>query len=143
MQTKENAVIVDLDGTVSTKTDRGWYEYSKVSSDAPIERIIRLVRMLHSKGVSIVFCTGREDVCRRQSIEWIRRNIFLSDSAPVEIHMRPSGDRRPDFVVKKDLYIGHIEPRHSVWFVLDDRNSVVEMWRSLGLTCLQVAEGDY
>ena len=30
-----------------------------------------------------------------------------------------------------------------VRFVLDDRNSVVAMWRSLGLTCLQVAEGDF
>jgi hypothetical protein len=26
---------------------------------------------------------------------------------------------------------------------LDDRNSVVKLWRDLGLTCLQVAEGDF
>ena len=27
--------------------------------------------------------------------------------------------------------------------VLDDRNQVVKMWRENGLTCLQVAEGDF
>ena len=32
---------------------------------------------------------------------------------------------------------------YNVKFVLDDRNRVVEMWRSLGLTCLQVADGDF
>lgn len=30
-----------------------------------------------------------------------------------------------------------------VEIVFDDRNSVVKMWRLLGLTCFQVAEGDF
>jgi hypothetical protein len=79
----------------------------------------------------------------KKSIDWIRKHVFMSDLAPVEIYMRPSGDRRPDFVVKKEIYARDIEPRHNVWFVLDDRSSVVKMWREIGLTCLQVAEGDY
>ncbi len=28
-------------------------------------------------------------------------------------------------------------------YVLDDRTQVVDLWRSLGLTCLQVAYGDF
>ena len=139
----KHTVIVDLDGTISTKGDRGWYEYSKVSGDIPVEAILRLVRMLHTNGTNLVFCTGREDSCMKKSIEWIRKHIFMNDLAPVEIYMRPSGDRRPDFVVKKEIYARDIEPRHNVWFVLDDRSSVVKMWREIGLTCLQVAEGDY
>ena len=139
----KQTVIVDLDGTVSTKGDRGWYEYTKVSGDSQIMPIVSLVRMIHANGTRIVFCTGREDSCMKQSIDWIKRHIFISDLAPVEIYMRPSGDRRPDFVVKKEIYVNKIEPRHNIWFVLDDRNSVVKMWRDIGLTCLQVAEGDY
>ena len=27
--------------------------------------------------------------------------------------------------------------------IFDDRNKVVNMWRSLGITCLQVANGDF
>jgi len=140
---EELTVIVDLDGTVSTKGDRGWYEYSKVAEDIPVERIIRLVRMLHSNAINIIFCTGREDSCVKQSVSWIRKNIFMDDSFPVEIYMRKTGDRRPDYVVKREIYLNFIEPRHRIWFVLDDRNSVVKMWRELGLTCLQVEEGDY
>ena len=28
-------------------------------------------------------------------------------------------------------------------FAVEDRNSVVKMWRDLGLTCMQVAEGNF
>ncbi len=140
---KEQTVIVDLDGTISQKGERGWYEYSKVSGDIPVERIIRLVRMLHLNGMNIIFCTGREETCMKQSVEWIRRHVFMNDVEPVEIYMRPTKDNRPDFVVKKEIYRNLIEPKHNVWFVLDDRNSVVKMWREIGLTCLQVEEGNY
>jgi hypothetical protein len=140
---ENKTVIVDLDGTICTKTDRGWYEYNKVSSDKPIDSILRLVKMLHSNGINIVFCTGREDVCMKDSINWLRKHLFMNDATPVEIYMRKTGDRRPDFVAKKEMYVNNIEPRHNVWFVLDDRSSVVKMWRDIGLTCLQVAEGDY
>jgi hypothetical protein len=30
-----------------------------------------------------------------------------------------------------------------VFLVVDDRNKVVDMWRTLGLTVFQVAEGDF
>ena len=33
--------------------------------------------------------------------------------------------------------------KYNVHFVLDDRQQVVDMWRSLGLTVFQVAEGDF
>lgn len=141
---KTRTIIVDLDGTVCTKSDRGWYEFSKVDTDIPIMDIVNLVRQLHIDGYKIVFCTAREEYSMEKSIFWIRKNIFMNDSIPVEIYMRRDGDRRPDTVVKRELYKNFIEPRHNVWFVLEDRNSVVKMWRDeLGLTCLQVKDGDY
>ena len=42
------------------------------------------------------------------------------------LFMRPAGDNRKDAVG-----------------VFDDRRQVVRMWRSLGLTVFQVAEGDF
>ena len=36
-----------------------------------------------------------------------------------------------------------ITARTSVAAVLDDRDSVVAMWRAMGLTCLQVAPGAF
>jgi hypothetical protein len=57
--------------------------------------------------------------------------------------MREAGDSRKDSIVKQELYEKHIEPSYDVFVVLDDRNQVVDMWRSLGLVCLQVAPGDF
>lgn len=57
--------------------------------------------------------------------------------------MRPEGDIRKDSIVKRELFEKYVRPYYNIEFVLDDRNQVVEMWRSLGLKCLQVAEGDF
>jgi len=57
--------------------------------------------------------------------------------------MRKTGDSRKDSIVKREIFEEHIKGKYRIQFVLDDRNQVVEMWRQLGLTCLQVAEGDF
>ena len=57
--------------------------------------------------------------------------------------MRPAGDRRRDSIVKAELFDRKVRDEYRVLVVLDDRKQVVDMWRSLGLTCLQVAEGDF
>jgi hypothetical protein len=57
--------------------------------------------------------------------------------------MRAEGDTRKDSIIKEEIYRAEIENKYNVLFVLDDRNQVVELWRRLGLTCLQVAEGNF
>jgi hypothetical protein len=52
--------------------------------------------------------------------------------------MRPSGDRRPDDIVPRELLETIGEER--VAFVLEDGNSLCHSWRGEGLTCYQVAE---
>ncbi len=41
------------------------------------------------------------------------------------------------------MFQDHVEDHWSVQFVMDDRQRVVDMWRSKGLKCLQVAPGDF
>ena len=58
--------------------------------------------------------------------------------------MRKDGDNRPDQIVKRELYERHVVGLYEVEGVLDDRAKVVRMWRDeLGLTCLQVADGNF
>lgn len=46
--------------------------------------------------------------------------------------------------MKRELYETFVEGKYNVRLVLDDRNQVVDMWRDeLGLTCFQVAPGDF
>jgi hypothetical protein len=57
--------------------------------------------------------------------------------------MRRSGDNRCDSIVKEEIYREHIEGKYNVLAVFDDRDRVVDMWRRLGLLCLQVYYGDF
>jgi hypothetical protein len=57
--------------------------------------------------------------------------------------MRPENDMRKDSVVKSELFWEHVAPNYNVQFVLDDRDQVVDFWRSIGLVCWQVAPGDF
>lgn len=58
--------------------------------------------------------------------------------------MRPD-DRRydPDWVIKQEMLDRMNETGHNVRVAVDDRNQVVEMWRRNGVTCFQVADGDF
>lgn len=72
-----------------------------------------------------------------------------SPNAPVmevpyeALYMRGLSDARQDAVIKKEICQREIETRFEVLCVLDDRNQTVRMWRKLGLTCLQVAPGNF
>lgn len=137
---RRQAVIVDLDGTIADKGDRSPFDWSKVGEDTPIEPIVDLVDIFGNQDYWIVYVSGRSDECRDATLKWI-------DNIGIRYHgylfMRREGDYRLDTEVKEEIYRDYIEGRWDVKYVLDDRNSVVKMWRSLGLTVLQVAEGDF
>ena len=57
--------------------------------------------------------------------------------------MRTPKDNRKDCIIKRELFDAHIKGKYYIDFVLDDRNQMVDLWRSMGLTCLQVADGNF
>ena len=56
--------------------------------------------------------------------------------------MRGAKDFRSDEIIKKEFLYKYTKPE-DVFIVFDDRNTVVEMWRSLKITCFQVDDGDF
>lgn len=134
------AVLVDIDGTTALMCDRSPFDESRVADDLPNWPVIRVVRALHLAGNRIVFVSGRTSACRAATEAWIDRHVAIPYDG---LHMRAEGDFRKDFHVKADLFDEHIRNVYDVACVLDDRRQVVEMWRALGLTVLQVAEGDF
>jgi hypothetical protein len=48
----------------------------------------------------------------------------------------------PDEVLKKNMLDKHVDIT-DVFLIVDDRQKVVDMWRDLGLTVFQVAEGNF
>ncbi len=138
-----HAVICDVDGTVAVRGDRGAYDYSSVHLDLPNKPIIEVVHRLVGDHREIIFVSGREDSCYDQTCAWLQKHLGICFSEAVTLYMRKTGDYRKDASVKREIYEKYIEDNYQVDYVLDDRTQVVEMWRSLGLVCLQVANGDF
>jgi predicted kinase len=137
--TLPKALIVDIDGTIAEKGDRNPFNWKAVGQDTPIQNVIDLVTT-YSKTHKIILLSGRDSICRPETKQWLTDN-----NVPYNwLYMRPEGSREKDIVIKKQFYIDNIQDKYFIDFILDDRDSVVNMWRNdLHLPCFQVAEGDF
>lgn len=144
-------LIVDLDGTLADCTHRLVHIqknnkdfdafYAGIKDDTVIKHIDTLLKLYLSAGYKLYFITGRggSKQVLDDTNEWLKSHGYVN----YELHTRRERDYRPDFQVKKELVIKTGLSPQNVDFVLEDRSSVVKMWRSLGFNCLQVADGDF
>ncbi len=141
----EPAIICDLDGTLALKhEDRTWYDASTCNKDI-INMPVLEICSAFAKTHHIVFCSGRENKYREQTLIFLKKCFHdFIEGHDFSLFMRETQDNRKDSIVKHEIYMNSIKDRYDVLFVLDDRTQVVQMWRnSIGLTCLQVAEGNF
>jgi len=131
------AIICDLDGTLCLFGDNNPYNRD-FTKDEPNLKVLQLLQR-HSHTHEIIFVSGRLGDFYGQTKEWLTK-YGLGDKM---LLMRDVKDLRNDAQVKFEIYRDNIYGKFNVDFVLDDRNRVVQMWRNQGLTCLQVAEGDF
>jgi predicted kinase len=130
-------VIVDIDGTTAIMNGRGPFDWHSVHTDLPNEPVCHLVRSIQDK---VIYLSGRDEVCRTSTEKWLFDHGLIDRA---DLYMRPAGDQRDDRIVKEEIYRHEIKGKYNVRYVIDDRDKVVRLWRSLGLTCLQVAEGNF
>lgn len=137
------AVLVDLDGTVALHDGiRSPYDTSLYHLDRPNTSVIEAVRQELDCGNAIVFCSGRSSEFRDVTEAWIDEHV-LPRSAGWQLFMRPAGDLRNDAIVKLELFDQNICDRFDVRRAYDDRDRVVSAYRSIGLTVLQCAPGNF
>ena len=133
-----DAVIFDLDGTLSLLNGRNPYDASTCEQDLPNLQVVELYHLYKDK-YKVILCSGREDKYREQTEKWLaNHNIEYA-----HLYMRKTDDFRKDNIIKTEIYKEHIAPNYNVKVVVDDRLQVVKAWRELGLTVFQVAEGDF
>jgi hypothetical protein len=120
--------------------DRSPYDMTRVGEDLPNHAVITAVRAMHAFGHHIVFCSGRSEDARDLTEPWLAEHVGVRYEA---LFMRPTGDTRKDSIVKAEIFEREIRHRWAVTGVFDDRAQVVRMWRSLGLTVFQVADGNF
>ena len=142
---KPPAIICDLDGTLALKhKDRTWYDASTCDKDDINMPVLEILSALHSTH-HIIFCSGRENKDREPTLAFIKKCLpSLIENHDFSLFMRETKDSRKDSIVKHEIYDVCIKDRYEILFVIDDRTQVVRMWRdALGLTCFQVAEGNF
>lgn len=133
--------LVDIDGTLALRGDRGPFDWERVGEDRPNEPVIQLLEALDRTGLfQFLFLSGRSELCRDLTEQWLAEEVDVDYG---RLFMREAGDNRPDQVVKQEIFDREIRERYNVVGVFDDRNKVVAMWRSLGLQVFQVADGDF
>ena len=145
--------LCDIDGTLTFRSKahdndpdtRGIHDYHRVSEDWYNEPVVETISRLQLAGARIVFVSGRPESCRTDTEAWLNVPNILRMSAEHPLYMRTTGDRRPDTIVKRELFDRYIRPEgHYIAGVFDDRNRVVKMWREqLGLTVYHVADHDF
>lgn len=138
---KPKAFLVDIDGTLAHMRDyRGPFDWKKVGLDDVDKVISEIVMSLQLIDYyKVIVMSGRDASCRAETAEWLAKHGINYS----KLFMRPEGDMRPDNIIKAELFDTYVRDNYDVQFVLDDRDQVVEMWRRMGLTCLQVAPGDF
>jgi len=138
--------VFDIDGTLSIVGDRleclkgkDWDSFYDRCDEDKVNRPIAKV-MFNMMGCfeDVVLVSGRRESTRKKTLAWLKKNSIGIHSD--NLYLRKDGDKRRDSIVKIELVADFID---KIEMVFEDRSSMVEKWRSLGITCLQVAEGDF
>jgi predicted kinase len=136
----QSAILVDIDGTLAIKGDRGPYDFARCGEDLlneSVKRGIESFKRAHAD--RIILLSGRGEEYREQTEAWLDKHLVRYD----ELWMRPAGDTRRDDIVKAELFDAHLRHRFNVRVSLDDRDRVVALWRRMGLPTWQVNYGNF
>jgi predicted kinase len=141
-KSKIPAIISDLDGTIALFVGkRSPYDATNCDLiDEPFEETIEAIKMYYHANYDIIFCSGREDKYEPETRRFIEKHFPMMK---YELFCRKTGDLRKDAIIKEEIYREKIEPRYWIRVIFDDRCQVVNLWRSLGLRCFQVADGNF
>ena len=141
-------IVFDLDGTLTDPTHREHFVrrpmgekdwegfHANAVSDPPKRAVLETFKALSAAGHDIEIWTGRDEKYRASTELW----LAAQGISGVTLKMRPDGDHTSDNEMKAAWL--DADPR-VVDIVFEDRQRVVDMWRARGVTCCQVAPGDF
>ena len=143
-------VVFDLDGTLADCSHRlhhlerksleSWDAFfAACPLDAPIEKVIAIARALHAAGHVLEIWTGRNAAVRAETQFWLAENGIPTTL----LLMRNIGDHRNDDVLKREWLDAAATEGLPIDLVFEDRQRLVDMYRGAGVTCLQVASGNF
>lgn len=146
--TAQTIIIVDLDGTLANVDHRvtyvqkdppDWESFNALMMHDEVNLWCHeLIASMRQRGHGVFLVTGRGERQRQICVDWLKSKSVAYEG----LFMRAANDTRPDAVIKEEIYQKELA-HYEALFVVEDRSSVVQMWRKLGLTCLQCADGNF
>jgi len=145
-------VIFDIDGTLADCSHRQSYAQAKewdnfhslCLKDSVIKNVADLLVSMASI-CNVVLLTGMNERYRHLRRKWL--TLSGLDGLYEDLLMRGDQDFRPDAEMKWSALVDRFGTPEgvleNVWFVVDDKDSVVEVLRNHGLTVLQPAVSGY
>jgi len=143
-------IIFDIDGTLANIDHRKHHikgeikDWDSFYSECHNDEIIPQTEMIYrrfagSHWFRMLIVTGRSEKIRKKTEDWFERHFLQFD----EMFMRPDGDYRADHCIKEEVLAKIREKYGEPFIVFEDRKRVVDMWRSNGVHCHQVDDGDF
>ena len=149
-------VIFDLDGTLALIDDRrslatkpngkiDWdifFDPANIQLDKPNWPVILMAQTLKKAGHRVVIFSGRSKATKSATKDWLNQLDIPFDV----LKMRPTGRDfmfMPDDKLKQNWLDQLFPNKNDILCIFDDRDKVVKMWRDNGLTCMQVAPGNF
>lgn len=150
MTKKIPVVVVDLDGTLCDTSsvlhhvkglprDKKNYDAFHEGSRhcPPIKMVQDMVAEDVANGLKVVIATGRKERWRALSHDYTEEHL----GAPyIEMYMRPDDDHRSQVEFKTEL-IGQLVEQYDIKRAYEDRQAVVDVWRSHGIPVVHI-EGE-
>jgi predicted kinase len=134
--------VFDIDNTLAHKGNRSPFDWKKVGEDTVDKAVGLLCEILQEEEqVEIIFCSGRDEVCRKETEDWIEKK-GLNNFQDFTLLMRKVNDTRSDDIVKEELWEEIMKTRNII-ALIDDRNSVCRHARALGFKVFQVEYGNF
>lgn len=128
-------IICDIDGTLSNSYNRKVFDFKACTKDIVINQVQTVLKLFNDSCTIFLF-SGREEICRKETEEWLSSNSI----AYTDLYMRKEKDYRSDDIIKKELFDEYIRGRYNPYFVIDDRISVLNMWQEMGIFTFDVRQ---
>lgn len=153
---KDSIVICDVDGTISDPSARLHYVtppkkkgkkpfikdwnsfFLEMENDTVKKETQDKLIKYYNEGKTVIFMSARPEKYREVTLRWLQSH-FLTFA--YTIIMRKDGDKRLDTDVKREMFEQHFPDKSVVHAILDDRPSVIRLWKELGLNVIDCGDG--
>mgnify|MGYP003136464398 FL=1 len=154
-------VIFDLDGTLALIDERrkvsekengklDWdkfFDPANIELDEPNLPVIKTAQVFAEAGYQIAILSGRSHATNEMTRWWLTKHNVpwnILRLRPTEHPFKFMDDRKLKLKWFNEIFVDPEDMDEAeVLCVFDDRQKVVDMWREIGLTCMQVAPGEW